>query len=87
MSLLELLKYIFLGIAQGFTEILPISSSGHVGFFQVIFNLQTDTGLFLTSLLNLGSFIAIVVFFRKFLLELLKAFMSIYLRMIDPFKQ
>lgn len=76
MSLLELLKYIFLGIAQGFTEILPISSSGHVGFFQVIFNLQTETGLFLTSLLNLGSFLAIVIYFRKFLKELIKDFLK-----------
>lgn len=76
MSLLELLKYIFLGVIQGFTEILPISSSGHVGFFQVIFNLQTESGLFLSSLLNLGSFIAIVVFFRTFLWKLIKSFLN-----------
>ncbi|XMB73144.1 undecaprenyl-diphosphate phosphatase [Mycoplasmatota bacterium WC30] len=74
MSFLELLKYIFLGAVQGFTEILPISSSGHVSIFQVIFNLETDTGLFFITLLNLGSFIAIAIFFWKFEKEIITDF-------------
>jgi undecaprenyl-diphosphatase len=66
MSLIELLKYIFIGVVQGFTEILPISSSGHVELLHTLFKLETDTGYFLSSLLNLGSFIAIFIFFWKF---------------------
>jgi undecaprenyl-diphosphatase len=71
MSLIELLKYLFLGVVQGFFEILPISSSGHVAFFQVIFNIETDSGAFISSLLNLGSFLAIFIFFWKFEKELI----------------
>ena len=74
MSFLELLKYIFIGVVQGFTEILPISSSGHVKLLHEVFKLETDTGYFLSSLLNLGSFIAIIVFFWKFEKELISDF-------------
>jgi len=55
MSLIELLKYIFLGVIQGFTEVLPISSSGHVAIFQEILNIQADEGLLFLTLVNLGS--------------------------------
>lgn len=61
----ELLKYIFVGVVQGFTEILPISSSGHVDILRVVFDIETDTGYFMSSLLNLGSFVAIFVFFLE----------------------
>lgn len=37
-----LLKAIFLGALQGFTEFLPISSSGHLLLFQKIFKLNPD---------------------------------------------
>lgn len=74
MSLLELLKYIFIGVVQGVTEILPISSSGHVELLHEFFKLETDTGYFLSSLLNLGSFLAIFIFFWKFEKELIVNF-------------
>jgi len=74
MSLVELLKYIFIGAVQGFTEVLPISSSGHVELLHEVFKLETDTGYFLSSLLNLGSFLAIFIFFLKFEKELVSDF-------------
>ena len=35
---MDLIKYIILGIIQGFTEPLPISSSGHIFLFKSLFN-------------------------------------------------
>jgi len=74
MSFIELLKYIFLGIIQGVTEVLPISSSGHVAIFQQILNIRANEGMLFLILVNLGSFVAIVIHFRRLIGKLIKAF-------------
>lgn len=72
MNLLRLLKYIFLGIVQGFTEPLPISSSGHLVIFQELFNLDLGNDLNFEIIVNAGSLIAIVFLFRKDIWSLLQ---------------
>ena len=37
MNIIEIIKYVILGIVQGFTEPLPISSSGHVFILKELF--------------------------------------------------
>ena len=39
---MKLLKYIFLGFIQGFTETIPVSSSGHLMIFKNIMNVDVD---------------------------------------------
>lgn len=56
------LIYILLGIIQGFTEPLPISSSGHVAIFSAIFGVSS-TGISFEAFINFGSTIAIVIYF------------------------
>ncbi|WOO86609.1 undecaprenyl-diphosphate phosphatase [Mollicutes bacterium LVI A0039] len=56
------LLYILLGIIQGFTEPLPISSSGHVAIFSQLFGLAAD-GIVFEAFINFGSTIAIVIYF------------------------
>jgi undecaprenyl-diphosphatase len=73
-SLIELLKYIFLGAIQGITETLPISSSGHLVIMQELVGLQKDDNLTFEILLHFGSLIAIVIFYYKIILELIKNF-------------
>lgn len=62
---------IFLAVVQGVTEFLPISSSGHLVLFQKIFHL-TEPPVFFDVLLHLGSLGAILFFFRKRLIVLVK---------------
>jgi len=73
-SILELIKYIFLGIIQGLTEVLPVSSSGHVTIAQEILRVQTDEGLMFLIVVNLGSLIALILHFRMKIGDLISGF-------------
>ncbi|CCV65852.1 Undecaprenyl-diphosphatase (Bacitracin resistance protein) [Paracholeplasma brassicae] len=68
---IELIKYLILGIVQGFTEILPISSSGHLVLFQHILNLK-QPGLVFEMFTNTASFLALFIFFSKDIIHLIK---------------
>ncbi|UJL47104.1 UDP pyrophosphate phosphatase [Virgibacillus sp. NKC19-16] len=59
-----LLKYIFLGLFQGFTEPIPISSSGHLVILQKIINIGND-GFDFLILVNFGSLIAVIMIYRS----------------------
>lgn len=58
------LIYILLGIIQGFTEPLPISSSGHVAIAEQLLGVH-NTGIAFEAFINFGSTIAIVIYFWK----------------------
>lgn len=62
--IVELIKYLALGVIQGITEILPVSSSGHLVLFQHIFGLKLP-GLGFEMFTNMASLIAMIVYFRK----------------------
>jgi len=70
-NLLYLLKFIFLGFVQGFTEPIPVSSSGHVVIIKDLFGIYT-TGLSFEIIVNFGSLIAIMVVYRHDILTLFK---------------
>lgn len=53
---------IFLGIVQGITEFLPISSSGHLVIFQKLFGFQEAPVAF-DTLLHFGTLVALIIFF------------------------
>lgn len=71
---MSILSSMFLGLVQGVSEFLPISSSGHLSLFQHFFNLATTDGsLFFDVLLHLGTLIAIFVYYWKDIVKLVKA--------------
>lgn len=65
------LQVIILAIVQGLTEFLPISSSGHLVLVPVFFG-WTDQGLAFDVAVHFGSLIAVMLFFRKDILGLLR---------------
>ena len=70
---MEIWQAVILGLVQGLTEFLPVSSSGHVAFFQGIFGINEDAiALFFTIILHLGTLVAVCVVFWKDILELFK---------------
>ena len=74
MFFVNLIKYFFLGLIQGFTEPIPVSSSGHLRIFKEILNDKIFNDLSLEIFLNFGSLIAIVIFFRKDIIKIVNDF-------------
>ncbi|MFD1017844.1 undecaprenyl-diphosphate phosphatase [Thalassobacillus hwangdonensis] len=66
-----LIKYIFLGLFQGVTEPIPISSSGHLVLLKNIFGIAPD-GLLFEVFVNFGSLIAVLLVYRKDIIRLVK---------------
>ena len=69
---MEFIKYIILGLIQGITEPLPISSSGHIFLFKNLFNTDIFNGLNFEIISNFASFLAILFIFRKDVWKLIK---------------
>lgn len=69
--MLEIIKYIILGIIQGITEIFPVSSSGHLTLFSHLFNIDLSNLTIFLMITNTGSFLALLLFFRKDIKDLI----------------
>lgn len=67
---MTLIQSVFLGIVQGVTEFLPVSSSGHLAILRNLFGIQTDGGLLFDVMLHLGTVIAICAVFWKDILRM-----------------
>ena len=71
---MNFIKYIILGLIQGITEPLPISSSGHILIFKELFNTNMFNDLNFEVIVNFGSFIAILIIFWKDIVKLVTGF-------------
>ena len=58
------LEAILLGIIQGFTEFLPISSSGHLLIGRKIFGIN-EYGILIEVFLHMGTLLAIIFYWNK----------------------
>ncbi len=62
---MSLLQAIIMGIIQGLTEFLPVSSSGHLALFKILFGIETETGILYDVLLHVGTLSAICLVYYK----------------------
>ncbi len=69
---MEIWEAIVLGLVQGLTEFLPVSSSGHLVLVQQWFGINPEYSMFLTVMLHLGTLIPVCVVFFKEILGLFK---------------
>ncbi len=76
MNFVILLKFLLLGAIQGFTEPIPVSSSGHLIIFKHLLNDQVMNDLNFEIFVNFGSLLAILWIFRKDISILIKDFFS-----------
>lgn len=70
---MSIFEAIILGIVQGLTEFLPISSSGHLLIVPAIMGWE-DPGAPFTAVIQLGTMAAVVIYFRKDIWEITSAF-------------
>lgn len=69
---MEVWQAIVLGVVQGLTEFLPISSSGHLIIFPWLLDWETP-GLSFDAALHLGTLLAVLVYFRDEILRMIRA--------------
>ncbi|MBO4331413.1 MAG: undecaprenyl-diphosphate phosphatase [Oscillospiraceae bacterium] len=64
----------FLGLVQGLTEFLPVSSSGHLSIFQNFFGMEDyeSSHMMFDVMLHLGTLAAVIFFYRKDIAEIIK---------------
>ena len=68
---MNIFEAIILGVVQGLTEFLPVSSSGHLVLLQKAFGID-EPGLFFDTMLHVGTLSAVVIVLWKDIWELLK---------------
>ncbi|RHW39014.1 undecaprenyl-diphosphate phosphatase [Neobacillus notoginsengisoli] len=69
--MLTKIEAFILGLIQGLTEFLPISSTGHLYLGRNLFGLQ-EAGLLLDTMLHVGTLVAVFVFYRHEFLKILR---------------
>ena len=78
---MDLIQSVLMGIVQGLSEFLPISSSAHLvftsNFYKVFKGIEiaqeSNQEVFLDIMLHLGTLIAVLIFFRKEIFKIIKA--------------
>ena len=68
MQVMDMIEMLVLGILQGLTEFIPVSSSGHLVIGQYFFNGSSER-LFL-EWINIGTLAALLIYFRKRILSI-----------------
>lgn len=72
----SLIQAVILGIVEGLTEFLPVSSTGHLTIVEGLMGLKTDNASItaFTAVIQIGAIIAAVVYFRKDIVKIIVAF-------------
>lgn len=77
---MKLWEAIILGLVQGISEFLPISSSGHLGIMQNLFQMQSveENHMLFSILLHLATLVSVSIFYWKDIVEMVQAVIGIF---------
>ena len=70
-----MLEAVFLGILQGLTEFLPISSSAHIRIAGALFGTDEDPGATFTAITQIGTELAVLIYFRRDIARIARAWL------------
>jgi len=87
---MTLLQAIFLGLVQGLTEFIPVSSTAHLVFASRLLNLyagadktlQAEQTTATIAVVQLGTLLAVLIYFARDIVNILSAFLADHLRLI-----
>lgn len=68
---MDVLQSFLLGIIQGLTEFLPISSSGHLVLGKQILGVEVETGITFEVIVHFGTLCSILIYYRKIIWDLI----------------
>jgi len=76
MDALQVLKALFMGIIEGLTEFLPISSTGHLVLFGKLIDFKSDDAHVFEIVIQLGAILAVCWLYRAKIIELIKGLLT-----------
>lgn len=74
---MSVFQAILMGIVQGLTEFLPVSSSGHLALIKSIFGVETDGGILFDVLLHVATLVAVCAVYYKDVIKIILEFIGI----------
>jgi len=88
---MTILQAIFLGLVQGLTEFIPVSSTAHLVFAARLVNLyggadktlQAEQTTATIAVIQLGTLLAVLIYFSRDIVNILRAFISDHLAMLN----
>lgn len=66
------IESVVLGLVQGLTEFLPVSSSGHLALLQHFFGVRSDSVMIFTVMLHVGTLVSVFIMYRSDIWILIK---------------
>src|SRR5690554_6695285 len=69
---MSIIKAIILGIIQGLTEFLPVSSSGHIELVKALWDIDFEDNLLFTTVVHFATALSTLVVFRKDVWSIIK---------------
>lgn len=71
-----IIKAFFMGVLQGVTEFLPVSSSGHLSLFRHFFNIDGGASGLFSAMLHIGTLVAVLIAFYRPVYDLFIEFIA-----------